>query len=262
QLIIDPAPVPTPVTSLTLNKTQLPLFVGETQTLTATLLPAEVPDKGITWSSSDSSIVQVSPTGQLKALAEGTATITVTSTQDPSFTAQCIVIVLDVPTEGIIAPTADSFVRNGASGNDNYGTIPYLYIKNDASGYARKAYIKFDTSLLPGSGFDFAKLRLYVTTADGYAQRTVSVYATSSDWTESGIKWNNGPASASLVGQIPVPNGSLGSWVILDLTDYMLAHRNDGFVSFVLTNDQSGSTPSNIQFGSKESANGPQLIVN
>jgi len=79
------------VTGVQLDKTTLTLGVGETATLTATILPADATDKDVSWESSNSSVVTVS-NGIVNAKTEGTATITVT-TNDGKKKATCTVTV-------------------------------------------------------------------------------------------------------------------------------------------------------------------------
>ena len=81
------------VTGITLDKTEASMIVGgETLTLTPTVLPAEATDKSVTWSSSNEAVATVSNDGVVTAVAAGTATITVTTT-DGAKTATCAVTV-------------------------------------------------------------------------------------------------------------------------------------------------------------------------
>lgn len=64
-----------PVTGITLNKTTLSLKVNASETLTATVTPANATDKNVTWSSSDSSVAKVE-NGKVTALKAGAAVIT------------------------------------------------------------------------------------------------------------------------------------------------------------------------------------------
>ena len=86
---------PIHVTSVKLNKSSTTLVVGESETLTATVLPADATDKSVTWTSSDSSVATVNSNGTITAVAIGTATITV-KTNDGGKTATCWVSVTPV----------------------------------------------------------------------------------------------------------------------------------------------------------------------
>ena len=81
-----------PVTGVTLNKTSTSLYVGNTETLTATVAPDNATNKAVTWTSSDSAVATVDQNGVVTAVDRGTATITVT-TEDGNYTATCTVTV-------------------------------------------------------------------------------------------------------------------------------------------------------------------------
>ena len=66
------------VTSITLDKISLSMKVGETETITATVNPANAADKSVTWGSSDVSVATVSD-GKVTAKKSGTAIITAKS---------------------------------------------------------------------------------------------------------------------------------------------------------------------------------------
>ena len=79
------------VTDVSLNKTATSIEQGQTETLTATVQPANATNQNISWSSSDESVAKVAD-GVVTALNAGTATITVT-TEDGNKTATCNVTV-------------------------------------------------------------------------------------------------------------------------------------------------------------------------
>lgn len=64
------------VTSIALNKSLLELVIGNSATLTPTIVPNNATDKTIQWSSSDSSVISVDNSGKVTAKAIGSATIT------------------------------------------------------------------------------------------------------------------------------------------------------------------------------------------
>ena len=78
------------VTGVTLNLENAELTVGTSLQLTATVLPADAADPGVVWTSSDEALATVDQTGLVTAVAAGSATITVT-TSDGGFTADCAV---------------------------------------------------------------------------------------------------------------------------------------------------------------------------
>lgn len=80
------------VTGVSLNTTNLSLVAGNTSQLTATVAPANATNKNVTWSSSNTAVATVSSNGLVTAVAQGSATITVT-TQDGNKTATCTVAV-------------------------------------------------------------------------------------------------------------------------------------------------------------------------
>lgn len=82
--------------SITLNKTNIELDIGAKDVLNASIYPEELKDDLIVWTSSNPNIVTVEDSGQIEAISEGTATITVTSS-DGTKSASCIVNVLGPP---------------------------------------------------------------------------------------------------------------------------------------------------------------------
>ncbi|MXS06651.1 Ig-like domain-containing protein [Enterococcus faecium] len=65
---------------VTLNKTTTTLAVGASETLSATVLPADATDKSVKYSSSDEAIATVTPVqGKITGIAAGTAIITATT---------------------------------------------------------------------------------------------------------------------------------------------------------------------------------------
>ena len=84
--------LPVAVSGITLSDTAKQLSIGQTFTLTPTVLPANATDKSVTWESSSETVATVEE-GVVTAWAEGNATITAT-TVDGSFSATCEITVV------------------------------------------------------------------------------------------------------------------------------------------------------------------------
>lgn len=67
------------VTGVTVAPTSATLKINGKQQLTATIAPANATDKAVTWKSDNTSVATVSESGLVKGIAQGTATITVTT---------------------------------------------------------------------------------------------------------------------------------------------------------------------------------------
>jgi uncharacterized protein (TIGR02145 family) len=86
------------VTGVSLNETTLSLAEGDSETLTATVSPANATNKTVTWSSNNSAVATVDVSGKVTALKAGSAVITVT-TSDGDRTATCTVTITGEPDE-------------------------------------------------------------------------------------------------------------------------------------------------------------------
>jgi len=86
---------PKKVSSITLNKSAINLTIGSTQTLSvSSVSPDDAVDKSVTWSSNATGVATVNATtGEVTAVAEGTATITATANDGSGTTATCSVTV-------------------------------------------------------------------------------------------------------------------------------------------------------------------------
>ena len=90
--------VPTPAESVTLNQITASLRVGQTVTLTATVMPEDATDKTVTWTSSNESVATVDAEGKVTAIALGEAAITATC---GDVSATCAVTVVATPVESV-----------------------------------------------------------------------------------------------------------------------------------------------------------------
>ena len=106
--------VTTKVESITLDKTEGILNVGNTVTITATVAPEGATNPAVTWSSSDESVATVDETGKVTAVAVGNATITATSEDDSSVSADYELTVQQ--------KKAATTTKNNYSGSTSAGT--------------------------------------------------------------------------------------------------------------------------------------------
>lgn len=88
-------------------------YIGDTQQLTATILPEDAFDKSLKWSSSDESVATVDENGTVTAVKGGTAVITATSA-DGNVTGSCTVTVKQ-HAEGISLDKTEAEMLKGES---------------------------------------------------------------------------------------------------------------------------------------------------
>lgn len=115
-----------PVTNIVLDKNKMDLNTGDVATLTPTITPDNATEKSVTWSSSDNNIATVDENGLVTAVAEGKATITVT-TKDGNKTATCEVTVTKKEDSGNPGepsnPTAPTIKPNDGQGTTTTGQL-------------------------------------------------------------------------------------------------------------------------------------------
>ena len=107
-----------PVTSLELDKDSLTLRENGSDTLTATVEPADATNKAVTWASSDTDIATVSEDGTVTAVSAGRATITATAADGSGASASCEVTV----THGDMVQTPKKDATCTAYGTEGYWT--------------------------------------------------------------------------------------------------------------------------------------------
>ena len=108
-----------PVSNITLDKTELSLSIGDSETLTATIEPNNATNKNVTWSSNNEAVATVD-NGKVTAVKEGTATITVTAQDGSGVSISCSVTV----THSMVhTPKKDATCTED-------GNIEYWYCKN------------------------------------------------------------------------------------------------------------------------------------
>ena len=90
-----------PVTGVTLSPATLDLKIAEKRTLLPAVNPSNATFKVLTWSSSNSAVASVTQTGEVTAVAIGTATITGTTIDGSNKTVTCTVNVIPTSVTGV-----------------------------------------------------------------------------------------------------------------------------------------------------------------
>ncbi len=161
------------VTGVTLNKSTGTGKVGSTDQLTATVAPSTATNKALTWASSAPSIATVSASGLVSFIANGSATITV-STVDGSKTATCAYTVTTAVTGVTVAPSTVTLAVAGtqqltptvAPSTASNKAVTY---SSSATGVATVSASGLITAVATGSA------TITVTTADGAKTATCVV---------------------------------------------------------------------------------------
>ena len=139
-----------PVTEVTLNTDAITLLVGETHTLTATVLPENATNPIVTWISSNPNIASVAD-GIITPHLAGTTTITVT-TDDGAHTANATVTVID-GLDGVRISNIIWATRNVAAPGtfaENPQDAGMFYQWNRRTGWASTGYEWPNYSSMPG----------------------------------------------------------------------------------------------------------------
>lgn len=161
-------------TGLTINKTELTLKIKERYRMSYTVLPDSAFNKGITWSTSDSSVVRLSASGLAVGVSAGTATITAT-TMDGKHTATCAVTVLNeqVPTTelnvdyGFIEEDEDYGNWKINVTNTNEDQVPFVrfYINSHSD---TKIAGEYNLAVYPGAVVWLTSDPQYILSTDGW----------------------------------------------------------------------------------------------
>jgi hyaluronate lyase len=164
---------------------------------------------------------------------------------------------LEEQKELALAPVADAFIWGGSNAANNYGKNTYFVVRDAASdAYSRKSFLKFDLQEI--GTLASAKLRIYgkATNSPG----TVKLMGSEkNDWTETGLNWNNAPASTAEIASSTI--STTANYYEFDVTDYVKNHLDQKEVTFILTG--TGKQDIYMDFNSKEKGeNPPQLLIN
>jgi hypothetical protein len=170
---------------------------------------------------------------------------------------------ITVRVRATLAPTADAHVQDGnGNGKKNFGTTTTLQVQKSVSaGNNKWTYLKFDLSTV--ASVSNARVRLFGRLSGSANGVTTAAYGSATTtWTETGITWNNKPAtSTGALATTAIPD-TTARWYEWDLTAYLQAEKAAGrnVVTIVLQNPANSSVYDT--FNSRQAASGrPELVI-
>lgn len=137
------------VNSITLNKTSSTLRLGQSETLTATVLPTDASNRSVTWSSSNTNVVRVSSTGVVTYVGKGTATVTATAVDGSGIKATCTYTITDDYGDTIATAYTVTLHSQTAGAIDVSGDLDYFKFTPTVSG----TYIIYTTGSTDTKGY-------------------------------------------------------------------------------------------------------------
>ena len=198
------------VTEVTLDKTELTLTEGETETLAATVKPDNADNRKVTWSSDKTEIATVDGAGRVTAVKAGVAVVTVT-TEDGGKTATCKVTVKAkvVPVTGVeVNPWAVTLSVRGTS-KLSYTIRPADATNQNVKWESESPSVATVDSEGNVQGVAAGTAKICVTTEDGGFKSycTVTVKKAESKFEVGGL-WYEYFYGPNLARVIPDPDGS------------------------------------------------------
>ncbi|MCR5206298.1 MAG: Ig-like domain-containing protein [Lachnospiraceae bacterium] len=124
-----------PVSGVSISPKELFVGKGESKQVTATVSPSTATNKGIAFSSSDTSIATVTSDGTVKGLVSGNAIITVT-TKDGGFTDTCKVTVSDNKADSETNEPSEEETSENIIPEEKAGFYIVVFYKNETPIYA------------------------------------------------------------------------------------------------------------------------------
>ena len=143
---------------------------------------------------------------------------------------------------------ADAYVRSTSAGS-NFGNATTLLVDGNDGGAVMHTYLRFAIGNV--GAITSAKLRLRVTNSSSGPNEIRRV--SDNSWSETGITWNNKPATGALVASIG--SVSSGTWLEVDITS--IAQRNSTISLAIIP----GTTDGLDMSSRNASSNQPQIVI-
>lgn len=170
----------TTILGITLDTTNVELYVGDTYEFKATITPSDATSQTLIWESSDSNVVTVDSNGKVTAIGAGTATISVKD-QKGEYTAKATVVVKEKTPSTPIEVTGVSLNKSSLSLNPG-GTYKLVAtVKPSNATNKNVTWKSSDTSVVKVdsngkiTALKVGKATITVTTKDGQYIATCNV---------------------------------------------------------------------------------------
>lgn len=172
---VVPSSDPVAVEGVSLNKSSLSLIQDASETLIATVTPSNATDKSVTWTSSDPGVASVDSTGKVTALAAGSTTITVQTT-DGEFTATCTVsVTAKVAVTGVSVSPKSYTLNKGQTTTLTATVSPSTATNKNVTWSSNNTSIATVDSEGKVTGIAAGTATITVTTADGGKTDTATI---------------------------------------------------------------------------------------
>lgn len=194
---------PIAVIGVSLDKSETEIFVNQMFTLVATVEPADADNRRVVWSSDNAGVASVDAEGNVTALTNGEATITVT-TVDGAKTASCKVTVTtasgevlmsDVITADTTGVTVDSYTiwsdKTCLSGTKYAGKSATAYNAIKITSRASTSDSKKETGIVNTSHVGYLRQVEVLWNSNNADGRTVQVLASNEAITSAADLYNN-----------------------------------------------------------------------
>ena len=221
---------PVSVTGVSFEKESTSIEVGGSEVLSYSITPANATNQAVTWTSSNTGVATVSSSGRVEGIAEGSATITV-RTSDGNFTDTCTVTV--TASSGSTEGTEEGSVEAAS------GALPDWTASGTGSAYADGS-VKLD-----GSGDNVYKTDIFsAEVASGMTSLTITI--------NSKI---NGTPNASNSYRIDALDSSGNVLTSVTRTGADVVTSNYGDTVFTIDSDLTGCTGFKITYATKVAGN-------
>jgi hypothetical protein len=153
---------------------------------------------------------------------------------------------------------ADSWIHQKDS-SKNFGSDSILKVTSK-SGENARALVRFSLPTVP-AGCQVVGAELHLYNASPKEGRTIEVSQLSGPWTQSGVTWNNQPATTGLTATASTPSAAV--WMKWSVTEQVKGMYSSGNYGFLIRDAAEGSGDTEQQFHSLEKApdRPPQLVI-